>query len=289
MNRRATLLCILFELVRVAPLFAQETKLVTPRRITLEEAVQLALKHNHVVRIATFKVEEKKNAKDIARSAYLPILRNDSNLAQVTDTQFIGIPSGSLGTESETPLPERTTILTQGGHTFVTSGTQLTQPLTDLWKIKPANDIAAAELNATQSKQHQTENEVALRVHQIYYRILIVQSHREAAQARIQASEDLRKGRVQQGKYGGRLEEEPIDSRAQSLEGKQDLLTTELQLADLTMQLDDAMGLSLTTPLVLDASVRQAGDSCKREECLRVALESHPEIVEARAEIEKAL
>src|SRR6202795_1405472 len=288
MNRRATLLCILFVLVRVAPLFAQETKLVTPRRITLEEAVQLALKHNHVVRIAALKVEEKEHTKDIARSAYFPILRNDSNLAQVTDTQFIGIPAGTLGTVSGTAIPERTTILNQGGHTFITSGTQLTQPLTDLWKIKPANDIATAELNATRSKQHQTENEVALRVHQIYYRILIVQSHREAAQARIQATEDLQKERVQQVKYGSTLEEEAIESRAQSLEARQDLLTTELQLSDLNMQLDDAMGLPLTTALVLDTGFRQAGDSCKREECLRVALEAHPEIAEPRAEIEKA-
>jgi hypothetical protein len=29
----------------------------TPRHITLTEAVQLALKHNHIVRIAGFKVE----------------------------------------------------------------------------------------------------------------------------------------------------------------------------------------------------------------------------------------
>jgi outer membrane protein TolC len=54
------------------------------------------------------------------------------------------------------------------------------------------------------------------------------------------------------------------------------------------MQLDDAIGLPLTTALVLDAGVRQAGDSCEREECLRMALDSHPEIAEARAEVEKA-
>jgi outer membrane protein TolC len=178
--------------------------------------------------------------------------------------------------------------LNQGGRTFVTSGTSLTQPLSELWKIRPANDIAAAELTATRSKGRQTENEVALKVHQIYYRILIVQAHREAAQAKIQASDDLQKERVAQVKYGSTLEEEAIESRAQSLEAKQDLLTTELQLSDLTMQLDDALGLPLTTALVLDAEVRQAGDSCDREECLRVALESHPEIAEARAEIGKA-
>jgi outer membrane protein TolC len=288
MNRAAVLLCIVFVLVRAVPLAAQEVKSTEPRRITLEEAVQLALKHNHVVRIAAYKVEEKEHTKDVARSAYFPTLRNDSGLARVTDTQFIGIPAGSLGIVGGTAIPERTSILNQGGRTFVTSGTSLTQPLSELWKIRPANDIAAAELSATRSKGRQTENEVALKVHQIYYRILIVQAHREAAEAKIQASDDLQKERVAQVKYGSTLQEEAIESRAQSLEAKQDLLTTELQLSDLTMQLDDALGLPLTTALVLDAEVRQAGDSCDREECLRVALESHPEIAEARAEIGKA-
>ena len=34
----------------------------TPRHITLSEAVELALKHNHFARIAGFKVEEMKDA-----------------------------------------------------------------------------------------------------------------------------------------------------------------------------------------------------------------------------------
>jgi outer membrane protein len=288
MNKRAALFFGLFFLVHAGTNAAQETKSPAPRRITLDEAVQLALKHNHVVRIAEYRVEEKEHAKEIARSAYFPILRNDSNLAQLTDTQFIGIPAGSLGIVNGTPIPESTSILNQGRQTLVTSGTSLTQPLTDLLKVKPANDIAAAELSATRNKAHQTENEVALRVHQIYYRVLIAQAHREAAQAKIQASEDLQNERVQQVKYGSTLDEEAIESRAQSLEAKQDLLTTELQLSDLTMQLDDAIGLPLTTPLVLDATVRQVGDSCERNECLRIALESHPEIAQARAEIEEA-
>jgi outer membrane protein TolC len=178
--------------------------------------------------------------------------------------------------------------LNQGGKTLVTSGTQLTQPLSELLKIKPANDIAAAELNASRDQAHQTENEVALRVHQIYYRILIAQAHREATQARIKASDDLKSERVAQVKFGAVLEEEAIESRAQSLEARQDLLATELQLSDLAMQLDDAIGLPLATTLTLDATVREVGATCEREECLRVALESHPEMAEARAEVDKA-
>ncbi len=287
-SRRAAKVCAFLFLLQARSVAAQEANPPASRRITLDEAVQMALKHNHVVRIAAYKVEEKEHAKDIARSAYYPTLRNDSNLVQVTDTQFIGIPAGSIGTAAGTSLPGQSVILNQGGKTLVTSGTQLTQPLSELLKIKPANDIAAAELNASRDQAHQTENEVALRVHQIYYRILIAQAHREATQARIKASDDLKSERVAQVKFGAVLEEKAIESRAQSLEARQDLLATELQLSDLAMQLDDAIGLPLATTLTLDATVREVGATCEREECLRVALESHPEMAEARAEVDKA-
>jgi outer membrane protein TolC len=287
-SRRAAKVCAFLCLLQARSVAAQEANPPASRRITLDEAVQMALKHNHVVRIAAYKVEEKEHAKDIARSAYYPTLRNDSNLLQLTDTQFIAVPAGSIGTVAGTSLPGQSVILNQGRKTVVTSGTQLSQPLSELLKIKPANDIAAAELNASRDQAHQTENEVALRVHQIYYRILVAQAHREATQARIKASDDLKSERVAQVKFGAVLEEEAIESRAQSLEARQDLLATELQLSDLTMQLDDAIGLPLATTLTLDATVREVGATCEREECLRVALESHPEMAEARDEVDKA-
>jgi outer membrane protein TolC len=287
MIRYRVLFLIFLSLVFAHVAAAQESQ-TAPRHVTLEEAVQLALKHNHVIRIARFKVEEKGHARDIARSAYFPILRNDSTALHVSDTQLIEIPAGSLGTAGGTPIPARSTVLNQGAKTFVSSGTSLTQPLMQLLKVKSMNDMAREEVTATRDKERQTENTVALGVHQIYYRILIAKAHRAAVVAKIQASEDLNKERVEQVKYGSTLEEEAIESRAQSLEAKQDLLTTDLQLSDLTMQLNDAIGLPLTTELVLDSGVKPVRETCVREECLRTARETHPEIAEARAEVEKA-
>jgi outer membrane protein TolC len=275
-------------LVATSPLSSQEPSPPASRHITLNEAVSLALKHNHAVRIAAFGVEEKEHTKDVARSAYYPLLRNDSNLLHLTDTQFVGIAAGSLGTVSGTPIPSQTTILNQGGLTIVASGTQLTQPITELWKVRSANDVAAAEVKATRGKARQTENEVSLRVHQIYYRILILESHKEAALAKIEATEALQAERLQQVHFGSALEEEVIESRAQSLESKQDLLTTDLQLSDLKMQLNDVIGIPINTPITLEPSVRQVANSCDREQCVRTALESHPEIAEARAKVEEA-
>ncbi len=245
------------------------------RNITLQEAVQLALRHNHVVRIAGFQVEEKQHAKDVARSSYFPTLRNDSSVRHLSDTEFIAIQAGSLGSPANTPIPGRTVVLNQGAKTSVTSGTQLTQPLTQYFKFKPQNDIARAELNATRDQARQTENDVALKVHQIYYQLLIAQLHKSATLSRIKAADDLQAERVQQVKYGSVLQEDLIDSRAQYLQAKQDLLTTELQISDLTLALNDALGLPLSMQLKLDPNVPAVQAACRLDECIQVALDSH--------------
>lgn len=289
MIRRMALLCVVLSLLLAATLKAQEAKPPAPRRITLDEAVQLALKHNHTVRIAGFSVEEKQHAKDIARSTYFPTLRNESRVLNVTDTQFIQIPAGALGVVAGTPIPERSAILNQGGRTFIASGTTLVQPLTQLFsKVKPLNDIAGAELEATRAKSRDTENQVALKVHQLYYRVLIAQLHRSATEARIKAAQELQSERVQQVKYGSSLDEELIESNAQFLQAKQELLSTELQLADLTLELNDAIGLPLATELALEPNVPGVQNTCERENCIKVALDAHPEIRAARSEVEKA-
>jgi outer membrane protein TolC len=288
MNARiGVLIAALSFFVALIPTAAQET--ATPRHITLREAVQLALKHNHYVRIAQFQVEAKQHAKDVAKSAYFPSIKNESRLFEVTDTQFIQIPAGSLGTVGGTPIPERSNILNQGGKTFITSGTTLAEPLTQLFtRVKPSNDMARADLNATRANSQETENEVALKVHELYYRVLIAQLHRNATEAKIKAAQDLQSERVQEVKYGSTLDENLVESRAQSLQAKQELLTTELQLSDLTLQLDDLIGLPLATELALDASVPAVQDTCEREECIKTALKSHPEIIAAREEVRKA-
>jgi len=288
MKRHIQFLALSFLLFATRSSAAQQTDSAATRHITLQEAVQLALKHNHIVRITQYQVEEKQHAKDVARSAYFPILRNDSSVVQLTDTQFIGIPAGSLGTAGGAPIPPRSSIINQGERTIITSGTSLTQPLTQLLRIKPANDVARAELEATKGKARQTENDVALRVHQLYYKVLIAQLHRSASEARIEAAQDLESERLQQVKYGSTLEEQLIESRAQLLQAKQDLLSTDLQLSDLALQLNDALGLPLKTRLALDPTVPGAQDRCQREECVTAALASHPEIVEAREAMEKA-
>jgi len=278
----ATGLISLFSFLAFA--LAQQPQSNAPRRLNLHEAVELALRHNHVVRIAALHVEEEQHAKEVARSAYLPTIRNDSAFVHATDTQFIAIPAGAFGNG----IPARQFNINQGDKNFISSGTGLTQPLTELFKIKAGNDVARAELNASREKSRGVENDVALTVRQLYYSILVTQSRRQAIEAKIRAVDDLEGERVQQVKYGSTLEVDLIESKAQLLQAKQELLTTDLHLSDLQLKFNDIVGLPLKTDTALDPEVPTPTESCERAQCIELALDSHPEIAEGRAEVEKA-
>lgn len=288
MTTRVLLIPILF-CVGTAAVFGQDRQAAAPRLITLREALELASQNNHRVRLARLAVDEKQRAKDVARSGYFPVVRADSSFMHVTDTQLVEIPSGSLGVVGNNQIPPRSLILNQGSLSTTTFGTGVSQPLTQLLKVNASNGIARANVEASLGRARAIENSIALRVHAIYYRILIGEMRSRALQARIRASEDLQSERTQQVKYGSALDADLIESRAQWLQAKQELLTTDLQLSDLHMQFNDVIGLPLTTAVSLDPKVEAVlPESCEPEACVRLAVESHPEIAEARAEVEKA-
>src|SRR5208337_2300523 len=157
MKWKLQLLLITVVLAQAGAFAGEPSGTASARHITLHEAVQLALQHNHVVRIAEYTVEEKQHAKEVAKSAYFPTIRNDSSFLHLTDTQLIQIYAGSLGGMAGNPIPPANSIINQGGRDLTTSGTQLTQPLTTLLKIRPMNDMAQAELRASRQRAQQTE------------------------------------------------------------------------------------------------------------------------------------
>ena len=94
-------------------------------------------KHNHVVRIAEFRWR-KAIREGCSQERILSHDKEREPFFTLTDTQFIQIGAGSLGTVAGTPFPTSSVILNQGGLTVVTSGTGLVQPLTQLYtRVKP--------------------------------------------------------------------------------------------------------------------------------------------------------
>jgi outer membrane protein TolC len=252
------------------------------RKLTLSEAMDLALRQNRALKIAHYSVAAELEKQRGARSNYFPAITNESNALYVTDLQRIQVPPGAFGAiPGGAPIPASTVNLTQGRNSFQSSGTMLTQPLTQLIKIHQANKIAAAEVGVSQASLKQASTDVVYSVHQLYYGLLIMQLQRKSAELQItSSSENLTESR-EQFKDGSLLQVALVESRANALEAKQALLTADMQISDLTVQLNDVLGLPLDTKLVLDPEVNTGFDLPSRDESLRAALKDNPAVQQA--------
>jgi len=258
------------------------------RHLTLTEAVHLAVSQNRALKIARLKVIENEQKKAGERSAYFPSITNQSNALHVSELQNIGIPAGALGTVGGALIPTQSVALPQGQKTLVSSGTMISQPLTQLIRIHEANRIATAEVAVSRDDLKKAENQVALQVHNLYFSLLIARLQKRAAeQQSIFAKEHLRESE-DDVRNGSALRVAAIEGRAGLLESQQSVLTAELQLSDLTTELNDLLGLPLDTQLELDPAVPASFEQRPREEYLQAAWSENPEILAAEEVVRKA-
>lgn len=258
------------------------------RHLTLTEAVHLAVSQNRALKIARLKVTENEQKKAGERSAYFPQITNQSNALHLSELENIGIPAGAFGAVGGALNPAHGITLPQGQKTLVSSGTMIAQPLTQLIRIHEANRIAAAEVAVSRDDLKKAENQVALQVHSLYFGILISRLQKQAAEqqsaysvANLRESED-------DVRNGSALKVAAIQGRAGLLESHQAVLTAELQLSDLTTELNDLLGLPLDTRLDLDPAVPANFEQQPREVYLQTAWSENPEILAAEQAVQKA-
>jgi outer membrane protein TolC len=126
-------------------------------------------------------------------------------------------------------------------------------------------------------------------VRQLFYGILIAQLKQQAAEEEIAASQVKLQESLEDVEKGNALEVVALESRASSLEARQTALTQKLQIHDLTVSLNDLLGLPLETQLTLDADTSAASVPVpSREECIRIAQEHSPDIRAAEQSVVKA-
>jgi outer membrane protein TolC len=286
MNHRNT--CRVLGIAGLAAMSAMYLAAADPRHLTLSEAVHLAIAQNHSLKIARLKVAASEQNKAGQRSSYFPSLTNQSSVLHVTALQDLGIPGGAFGAINGTLVPSHGVEIPQGTTTFFTSGTQLSQPLTQLIRIHAANQAAAAEVASSRDDVKKAETEVALQVHALYYGLLIARLQKQAAdQQVVYADENLRES-DDDVRNGSALKVASLQGRAGLLQSQQAVLTAELQLSDLNSEMDDLLGLPLDTQLDLDPAVPSSFDRHSREEYIQTAWSDNPEILAAEETVKKA-
>ena len=259
------------------------------RNITLPEAVDLAQRQNSALKISKQKVEENRQRIASARSKYFPQLSNESSYMGLSDKQLVTIPAGSLGTVPGLgPFPGRDTTIDQGSTMMFISSTTLSQPLTQLFKVHEGHGVAKAEHAIAEADARKTEDDIIFSVHQLYYGLLIAQKQQEAAQALLSAAQEGLRESEDAVRAGNLLQAAVTGSRVQLLQGRQAQLAAEIQSADVTLELNDLLGLPLETILV-PAEVDDPLPVPKSlPEYLQLALAHNPDLESAKGAVAKA-
>lgn len=262
----------------------------TPMRLTLGQAIDLAMKQNHSVRLRSLSVEQMQSKEDQARSNYLPQIKASGSTLHVTELAGIAIPTGAFGSYPSTgPVPSRSLVIDQGAATAYTGGVGLEQPLTQLFRIHQANVAARQDVLIARTQLDQTVDAIALQVRKLYYDILINQQKAEAAQDQLAASQLKDEESRSDVERGNALEISTLQSKASILQAQQESLTLRLQGNDLRRQLADTLGLPVNTPVDLDPGAAAAALNIpSRGDAVRIALEQNQDLKVARQTLAKA-
>ena len=117
---------------------------------------------------------------------------------------------------------------------------------------------------------------------------MIAQLQKKAAEQETEfASESLRENE-NDIRGGTALPVAELQSRAELLEGKQSVLTADLQIQDCMTELNDLLGLPLDTKLELDTDIATDFPTLTKPEYIRAAWDENPEIRAAEQAVEKA-
>jgi multidrug efflux pump subunit AcrB/outer membrane protein TolC len=258
------------------------------RTITLDEAVRLATRQNSTVKMAHLKAKEMQARVSEARANYFPVLSNDSSGAHLREIEHLEFPMGSLGVYPiPGPIPGANVSLPLGHHNFLLSTTTAAEPLTQFYKIHAGVNVAKADAGMAQSDAQRAENEVALKMKQLYYGLLSAEKRKQAADLRIEAGEE-RLAEARDGvEAGAVLELKVLEGKAQIADARHGLDSLEDAIQDMKVEFNDLAGLPLETEVQLVAPEPETTDLISGDLEIE-ALKRNPEVASARQLLAKA-
>jgi multidrug efflux pump subunit AcrB/outer membrane protein TolC len=258
------------------------------RRITLEEAVQLAIGQNSLVKMAHLKTKEMDARVGEARANYFPVLSNQSDAAHLRSIEHMEIPMGALGVYPiPGPVPGANASLPLGHHDFLLSTTTAAQPITQMFKIHAGVAVAHADAGIARDDARRAENEVALKMKQFYYGLLSAEQRQQAVELKIKAGEE-RLSEARNGvEAGAVLELKVLEGKAQIADAHHKLGSLEDAISDMKVEFNDLVGLPLDTDVELVTPQINGGDATMGD-LESEALQHNPEVAAAQQTLKKA-
>ena len=282
---RLRLLVILFVVSGSVGVFAQETTSPPDERLTLDQAIALALRDNHEIKIARLAVERSDEEISAAKTFRLPSLHayslfsgnlatNELNIQNPSTTLFPGLgPFFSLNVE------RKPTALI---------GAAVIEPLTQQYRIGLQIKLRGLARDVAQAKLRQQQNETIDQVKKAYYAVLQTQSGLTSVQEALKSYRELDKitGDYVVQQVALKADQLTVQTRLARVQYEELELTS--RLATQKEQLNSLLGRDIGASFEVARTPEFVSFDSDLTEARRIASEKRPELQQARLLIQQA-
>lgn len=273
---------------RQASLFLLASSLLA-EELTLDQAVQLALKQNRSIRNALLDVAKANNRVDQLRTRLYPGIHFYFLGSQQLQSLDFTFNRGLLGVYPGIgPIPQQDIKVSTGLQPTAVAVARVQQPLSTLRRIRL--NIATLRLNTriAEEQNRQQRLDVVRNVRKLYYGIQQMDSALASVRQTVELYKELDRTTGDYVRQQAALEADALAVKANLAKTEQSRITLEDQQATAKEQLNQLLGRDILTEFTVSGIAEASAVESDIAAARKRALEMRPEVRQARLRVEAA-
>jgi len=187
----------------------------SPRVLTLDDAIRLAVTNNRSLKVASLEVDKSKWQVAEVKTKRLPSFSGSVLGSQLLNEVSFNFPAGAFGTiPGVGPFPTTDTKVTTPRQPVAYVVSQTTQPLSQLYKINLGVRAQELSVKIAGEKARAERQSLVKDVKQAYYAVLQSESQLEAAEANVKQYQELDRVVLQRVSQEAALKSDSLDVKA---------------------------------------------------------------------------
>ena len=258
-------------------------------RLTIDDAVALALEQGFASNIASARFASADAHERAAAADLLPRISVTGNHLRSSGRTTIVVPRGALGNESSGgPLPAADRRFDQGAAAITYTQLSVTQPVTQLWRIRQAQQLASAQTMGAAADRARVEADVKFAIERLYASVLIARANARASELAARATQRQSSDVQQAVSSGVEVPTRGLEMTASALDAELALSTAEDSATDAESELRSALALPLATRIELVLPERKGESLSSLDVYVAKALSASADVAVASAAVEQA-
>jgi len=283
MPARLLLSLLLLILIR-SPVHAQQSAATSAESLTLEQAIALALRDNHAMKIAQLEVDKADESISAAKTFRLPSLHAYTLVSKNLANNELDVPNPGNLFPGVGPF----FILNDSGQTRAIFAGSVIEPLTQQYRIGLNIKLQRVSRELAHAKLRQQQNETIDKVKKVYYSILQTRSALSSVEEALKSYRELDKvtGDYVVQQVSLRADLLTVQTRLAKVEYEQ--LELSNQLSTKKEQLNSLLGRAVDTSFEVAGVPEFTSFETDLATARKTALERRPELQQARLAIDQA-